>query len=124
MRLMLKEAEGGDLEAQHRVGACFATGDWEGPKDEAEAVRWYTKAAEAGHVMSQYDLGFMLLIGEGTEKDIQKGLWWLEQAAGNGGAYAARLLTDVYREGLFGLEPDGEKATRWDEKAGKLKQEI
>jgi TPR repeat protein len=74
--------------------------------------------------MSQYDLGFMLLLGEGTGKDIQEGLWWMEQAASNGGEYAARLLTDIYREGLFGLEPDREKASRWNEKAGALKQEI
>ena len=124
MRLMLEEAERGNLEAQHHVGACYATGNWDGPKDEAEAVKWYTQAAAAGHAMSQYDLGFMLLLGEGTEKDTRKGLWWMEQAAGNGGTYAARLLTDVYREGIFGIEPDREKALRWKEKAGGLKPEI
>jgi uncharacterized protein len=86
IRLMLKEAERGNLEAQYYVGACFATGNWDGPKDEAETVRWYIKAAEAGHAMSQYDLGFMFLLGEGTEEDIQKELWWIEQAASKGGA--------------------------------------
>src|SRR4051812_36683001 len=124
MALMLKAAERGDLEAQHQVGACFARGDWDGPKEEAEAVKWYTKAAEAGHAMSQYDLGYMLILGEGTEKDIPKGLWWMEQAVKNGEAYAARVLTDIYKDGLFGIEPDREKAINWNEKSGRFKQEI
>jgi uncharacterized protein len=114
---VIKRAERGDLDMQHRAGACFATGEWTGPKDLAEAVKWYTRAAEAGHAMSQYDLGFMLLLGEGTEKDISKGMWWLEQAVNNGESSAARLLTDIYQDGLFGIEPDAEAAAKWNEQA-------
>lgn len=122
MSQMMKEAERGDLDAQHQVGACFATGDWDGPKDEVEAVKWYTKAAEAGHALSQYDLGFMLLFGEGTEKDTQRGLWWMEQAVKNGQENAAAVLTDIYKGGLFGVEPNPEHAARWNEKAGRFKR--
>ena len=39
MCTMIEAAETGDLEAQHNLGACYATGDWDGPKDEAEAVK-------------------------------------------------------------------------------------
>ena len=45
--------------------------------------------------MSQYDLGLMPTIGKGTEKEVGKGLWWVEQAANNGEVCAARLLTDI-----------------------------
>jgi uncharacterized protein len=124
LSLMTKKAERGDLEAQHQVGAMLATGARGRPKDEAAAVRWYSRAAESGHAMSQYDLAFMLLLGEGTETDTQKGLWWMEQAVKNGHEYAASVLTDIYRDGLFGVEIDRDKAASWNEKSGQFRQEI
>lgn len=120
---LMEQAEKGNLDAQHAVGACYATGDWDGEKDEAEAVKWYTRAAEAGHSASQYDLGFMLLLGEGTEKDVQKGLWWLEQAVANGASYAASLLADIYTNGRFELAVDMEKARYWNARAGEYRND-
>lgn len=113
----MKAAEKGDLEAQHDLAAFYATDDSLGIKDEAEAVKWYTRAAERGHGPSQYDLGFMILLGEGTEKDVAKGLWWMEQAVANRWEYAARVLSEVYEKGLFGVVPDPERAAYWNEKA-------
>ena len=124
MRSMIEAAERGDLQAQHNVGACYATGDWDGPKDEAEAIKWYTRAAKSGHAESQYDLGFMLILGEGADKDIERGLWWMEQAAENGEACAARLLSDIYQNGMFEVGDDRDKAEYWREKVGRLKGGI
>ena len=121
---MIEAAENGDLEAQHNVGACYATGDWDGPRDEKEAIKWYTRAAEAGHSLSQYDLGFMLILGEGVEKDIDKGLWWIEQAAMCGECCAERLLVDIYEKGLFGVGSDPVKAKCWKEKSSRFKNGI
>jgi len=118
---LIKSAEEGNLDAQHELGAFYATDDFAGLKDEAEAVKWYTRAAEGGDALSQYDLGFMLVLGEGTEKDVAKGLWWMEQAVANGWEYAALLLSDVYGKGLFGVEPDSDKAAYWNEQAGEFK---
>jgi TPR repeat protein len=117
-------AERGDLDAQHGLGAFYATDELLGLKDEAEAVKWYTKAAEQGHALSQYDLGFMLLLGEGIDKDVAKGLWWMEQAVANGWEDAARLLSDVYTRGLFDVEANSDKATYWNKRAGKFKDRI
>ena len=124
MHSMIEAAESGDLEAQHNLGACYATGDWDGPKDEAEAIMWYTRAADSGHPESQYDLGFMLILGEGTEKDVPKGIWWMEQAATNGETNAARVLSDLYNMGLYGVEPDMGEAIYWKERSGELKDGI
>ena len=121
---LIEAAEAGDLSAQHNLAAFYATDDFAGQKNEAEAVRWYTRAAERGHALSQYDLGFMLCLGEGTGKDVAKGLWWMEQAVANGEPYAARLLSDVYAKGMFGVEPDPERAAYWNERAGKFKDRI
>src|ERR1041384_1215056 len=119
-----KAAERGDLESQHNLAAFYATDDSLGIRDEAEAVKWYAKAAEHRHGQSQYDLGFMFLLGEGTENDVAKGLWLMEQAVANGWEYAARLLSDVYEKGLFGVESDSEKAAYWNERAGDFKDRI
>ncbi len=121
---LIETAERGNLEAQHGLAAFYATEDLSELKDEAEAVRWYTKAAEQGHAESQYDLGFMLILGEGTEKDVAKGLWWMEQAVANGSHYAARVLSDMYGKGLYGVEPDAKRAAQWNEKAGEYKDRI
>jgi TPR repeat protein len=55
----------------------------------------------------------MLLRGEGTEKDLAKGLWWMKKAAANGSRVAARLLSDTYEQGLFGAEASPSKAAYW-----------
>jgi uncharacterized protein len=120
---LAKAAEGGDLDAQHELAAFYATDDSLGMKDAAKAVEVYTRAAECGHAESQYDLGFMLLLGEGTKQDVAQGLWWTEQAVANGYAYAAKLLSDVYSRGLFGLEPDDGQAAFWGERAKALETE-
>jgi hypothetical protein len=87
----------------------YATGDWSGPKDLVEAARWYRLAAEQGHAESQYDLGFMLLLGEGGHKNTEEGLMWLERA----GDFAFRLLVDCYENGYCGVPVDATKAARW-----------
>jgi TPR repeat protein len=116
----VESAEKGDLDALHDVAARYATGDWPATKDEAKAVELYTKAAERGHSESQYDLGFMLILGEGTEKDEVKGLWWMEQAAVNGCAPAARFLSDAFNKGYYDVEIDKAKAVYW----AKREQEL
>ena len=121
---LIAAAERGDLESQHDLAAFYATDDLSGYKDEAKAIEWYTRAAACGHGQSQYDLGFMLLLGEGTQKDVAKGLWLMEQAVANGWEYAARLLSDVYAKGLFSVESDSEKAAYWNERAGDFKDRI
>ncbi len=42
--------------AQYNLGICYANGQGV-TKDEAEAVKWYRKAAEQNHAMAQYNLG-------------------------------------------------------------------
>jgi uncharacterized protein len=113
-RRVLKAAERGDLAAQHDLAAFYATDESLGIKDEAKAVEWYTKAAEKNHGQSQYDLGFMVLLGEGTEKDVAKGLRWMKKAVVNGSRDAAKLLSDIYGQGLFGVEASPEKAAYWE----------
>lgn len=43
-----KAAEQGEADAQYRLGTCYANGDGV-ETNEAEALKWYHKAAEQGH---------------------------------------------------------------------------
>ena len=78
----------------------------------------------AFYVFSTAESFSQFCLGEGVEKDVAKGLWWMEQAVANGEPYAARLLSDVYAKGLFGVEPDLERADYWNERAGEFKDRI
>ncbi len=110
---ILRAGELGSVNAQRQLGVMHATGDWTGPKDLAEAVRWYRLAAQKGEAKSQYDLGFMLLLGEGGPKNTQEGLMWLEGAGERGEYQAFRLLLDCYENGYCDVPVDPAKATLW-----------
>jgi len=97
--LLLKAGELGSVEARD-LGALYATGDWTGPRDPAQAAVWYRRAAERGHSDAQYNLGFMYLLGEGVQQDAEAGVRWLKSAADHGDETSLRLLADVYREWL------------------------
>ena len=112
-RLVLRAAQLGSVNAQREIGVMYATGDWSGPKDLAEAASWYRLAAEKGNAESQYDLGFMLLLGEGQPKNIEEGLMWLQRAGEQGEYSALRLLVDCYENGYCDVPVDAGNAALW-----------
>jgi TPR repeat protein len=112
-RLILRAGQLGSVNAQRELGVMHATGDWSGPKDLAEAARWYRLAAEKGNAESQYDLGFMLLLGEGGAKDTDQGVMWLERAGEQGESSAFGLLVDCYQNGYCDVPVDAGKAALW-----------
>jgi len=48
IKLYKSLAEAGDAAAQNRLGSIYQHGEGV-PKDDAESVKWYLKAAENGH---------------------------------------------------------------------------
>lgn len=54
------------------------------PKDYAEAVKWFYRAAERGHVNVQYKLGYMYYFGKGAPKNYVEAAKWLRKAAEQG----------------------------------------
>ena len=65
----------------------------------AEAIIWYKKAAEKGHVKAQLHLGHAYQHareGSGTtgvKKDIEKSVYWYGKAAAQGDEYAKKILS-------------------------------
>ena len=61
-------------------------------KDDAEAVKWYRKAAEQGYASAQHNLGVCYADGEGVEKDEDEAVKWLRRAAEQGESAAKEAL--------------------------------
>jgi len=112
-RLLLRAGQLGSVNAQRSLGVAYATGDWIGPRNLVEAARWYRMAAEKGHAASQYDLGFMILLGEGEPKSIDEGLKWLKRAGEQGEPSAVRLLVDCFENGFCDVPSNSAEAAVW-----------
>jgi TPR repeat protein len=54
------------------------------PQDDAEAVKWFRKAAEQGHAKVQYNLGVIYEMGRGVAGDDVAAYAWYSAAAASG----------------------------------------
>ena len=57
------------------------------PRESAEAMVWYRRAAEQGNAAAQYQLGVIYFFGEGVRPDRVSAYMWFHLAGANG--YAA-----------------------------------
>ena len=62
-------------------------------KDEPEAVWWFRKAADQGHIAAQVNLGEMYRHGRGVAEDEAEAVRWFRKAADQGDARGQQLLT-------------------------------
>ena len=97
-------AEQGDAEAQLLLGSYYQRGRSPGlnlitgevsprvPKDYAEAVKWYRKAAEQGFAGAQFALGRMYAEGKGVPLDEVEATKWYRLAADQGHEEARNVL--------------------------------
>lgn len=85
-------------------------------RDQAEAVRWYLKGAEAGNVSAMRDLGIMYQNGWGVSKDYAEALRWFRRSADGGYATAMNDLGLIYQNG-WGVSKDQAEAVRWIRKS-------
>ena len=69
-------AEAGDAEAQLSLGFMYL-----GAQDDAEAMRWYRRAADQGYARAQNILGVMYGNGEGVPQDYVEAHIWYNLAA-------------------------------------------
>jgi TPR repeat protein len=82
------------------------------PEDDAEAVKWYRKAAEQGNASAQYYLGFMYANGEGVPQDDAEAEKWHRKAAEQGFSFAQVGLGMMYLSGE-GVPEDDVAAYAW-----------
>jgi TPR repeat protein len=118
-----KSAAQGNADGQFGLAAMLLSGDGE-PQNTPEARKFYTLAANQGHLQAIDELAFSYITGGlGIQESEKKGpdaLKWIQLAAENGYRPAMETLAKAYRSGDYGLSVDTKKAVEWSEKVQKL----
>ncbi len=70
-----KLANRGDADAQWQMGVRYHNGEGV-PRDDAQAMQWFLRAAEQGHVIAQATLGAYYWAGRGVPQDLSKAYLW------------------------------------------------
>ena len=101
----------GEAKAQFDLGVSYRFGQGV-PQSDAEAVKWYRKAAEQGYAKAQYNLGVCCDTGKGLPKDYAEAAKWYRKAAGQGHAKAQFYLGVSYKYGQ-GVTRDDVESYAW-----------
>jgi len=90
-------AENGNAAAENALGRRYFQGDEKNGirQDEAEAFRWFSKAAEDGSLQAQAKLGFLYWSGRGAPKDLNKAYFWAVLARARGDQANQELATHL-----------------------------
>lgn len=82
-------------------------------KEFSKFFEGYLKIAqETSYPLAECQVGFCYLEGIGTEKDLEKALYWTKRSAEHGDRDGQCNLAWIYEEGLCGVQ-DVEKAKYW-----------
>jgi uncharacterized protein len=125
----LRLAEGGDAEAQFRVGRLYDVGEGR-PRNGPNAVEWYEKSYRQGDLKAGHNLGFLYDVGEIVSQDYSLAFdYYLNGANRNhpksqlnlglmymGGHGVKRDFAEAYMWFFLAVrsgEPDGSKAIEY-----------
>ncbi len=134
------KADQGHAQAQYVLGLCYENGDdvvkdQVGPiiwphktagkaqfnlgvvKDEVEAAKWYRKAADQGHLKSQYFIGLRYKAGIGVAKDEVEAYAYLSLAG-----TAVKAAREELASLEAGISPDAR--LRGQQRAKQLQEEV
>ena len=116
LALVRRKAEAGELDAQHNLGVILL----KAPKPQIEeAIRWFMKAAEQGHTLSQFTLGEFYRTGPEPNRDFGQALKWYRRAADQGHAEACYFIAVMYDRGQAN-HADATESLRWVRKSAEL----
>lgn len=109
------KAKAGDPESQLALGSIYMNG-YVLPKDEKEAIRWFTRAAEQGYAEAQHNLGVCYAFGKGVAEDKVESVRWFRKAAEQGIADSQNNLGIALQNGI-GVKTDRVEAVEWFRRA-------
>lgn len=84
-------ANSGDAEAQYWIGIRYGTGA-NVVQSDAEAAKWFERAANQGHVQAQARLASYCWSGRGVPKDLSRAYFWASLAWAQGDENSKLLL--------------------------------
>lgn len=89
------------------------------PELKAADIALITKAAKAGNIEAQNQLGMVYANGNGVELNYKEAFIWIKKAADSGHIQSMRTLSWLYANG-FGVEQSDEKAQETSIKLAEL----
>lgn len=110
------KAEKGDAPSQYELGRALDRGRLGVATNQAEAVKWYRKAAEQNFAEAQCNLGGSYGLGRGVAQDYVEAVKWSRKAAEQNYAPAQYDLGCCYARG-YGVAKDAVEAVKWYRKA-------
>lgn len=110
LRHIQRAADAGSSEGAHRLALVYAQGPAGTPRNEARALELFEKAASAGHVRAQINLGILYMRGLGLPRDLVNARAWLEKAAATGDPQAIYTLGRAMDESSEQVAPDPVRA--------------
>ena len=94
---------------------------------EKDMKKWFESylliAEETSYPLAECQVGFAYLEGIGTEKDLEKALYWTTRSAEHGDRDGQCTLSWIYEEGLCGTK-DLEKAKYWYKKSALQQHDL
>ena len=108
-------ASGGSAQAQYQMGQRYESNS--GASAINDAITFYQRAADQGHVLAQSALGVIFLEGSRVAKNPVLARDWLEKAAEQKDAKAQWNLALLLISGSDGVKKDLKQAFLWCQKA-------
>jgi TPR repeat protein len=78
--LFFEAANKGNRRAQSKISTFYFKGDWL-KKDEKQAFKFASLAANQGYPFSMYYLGHFYEVGIGTQIDMEKSYYWFQKCS-------------------------------------------
>ena len=108
MQLLEKSAAGGYVPAQTTLAYILDAAEM-----DAEAFRWYQKAADSKDAAGLFGLGNMYAKGEGTKKDPHRAGQLIRQAAQLEYLQAMHVYAHALEHGELGFDTAPQQAVEW-----------
>lgn len=113
---LLDKANNGDSNAQYSIARAYQLGK-RMKTDKGKALKWYTKAANQGHLEASYRLGLIYYKGiGGYEIDLKKAFKYISQAAKANHKRSQAHMAKMYENG-DGIRKDDTFSNYWYEQA-------